>query len=102
MSDFIKSMLRNGVQVGWGAIAVWLVHHNVPISDNVSNWVVTTGVAVVIFLVMALIRWLEERPGTSRLAVYARALARILMLGIAYTPSYPTPVPPAPPAPPVV
>ncbi len=97
MSDYLKSMLRNAVQLGWGAVAVWLVHHNMPLSNNVSNWVVDGGVSLVILATMALIRWLEERKGTGVVSVYARAIGRVLMLGIGYTPSYPEPaaVPPA-------
>lgn len=100
MSDYLKSMLRNAVQLGWGAVAVWLVHHNVQLSNNVANWVVDTGVSVTILLVIALIRWLEDRKGNGRFSVYARAVGRVLMLGIAYTPKYSDPAPPAPATPP--
>lgn len=100
MSDYAKSVVRTGVQLLWGAIAVWLVHHSMHISNNVSNWVVDTGVGVTIFAVVAAIRWLETRPGNKQWAVWARALGRVMMLFIEFTPKYPLPVPlPATPIP---
>lgn len=105
MSDYAKSVIRTGVQLLWGAIAVWLVHHSVHVSNNVSNWVVTSGVGVTIFAIISAIRWLETRPGSSQWSVWARALGRILMLGIQFSPKYPLPLPlptptpePVPPA----
>jgi short subunit dehydrogenase-like uncharacterized protein len=101
MSDYGKSVARHSVQILWGAVAVWLVHHSVPVSNNISNWVVDAGVAAVMLIVMTAIRWLESRPGDKTMNVWARALGRLLMLGIDYSPTYPPPTPPAPtPAPP--
>lgn len=99
MSDYLKSVVRTAIQLGWGAVVVWLVHHNVNISNNVSNWVVDGSVSLIMLAVTAAIRYLESSQGTTGAASVARSVGRLIMLGVPYTPKYTAPAPPAPAAP---
>lgn len=104
MSDLIQSIMRDFVQKLLGIAFVWTVAHgiNLPESDKaaITNWAILGMTALLLLVWTTLVRWLESRKGTSQFDSTARALGRVLMLGIKTTPSYTAPAAPAPPAPP--
>lgn len=83
MSTWLQSVVRTAVQLAWGVVASWLVAHNLPVPDDVTNWVTNVAVGLVMLVVVAALRWLETRDVASPLGRVARFLARILMLGAA-------------------
>jgi hypothetical protein len=84
MKDFLVSLLREFAQKGVGIAVVWLVAHGIDVPEAVTNWVVLTIVTVGLLIWTAVVRFLETRD-----SAFARAIARLLMLGIKAKPAYP-------------
>ena len=93
MSDFLKSLLRELAQKLVGVGALWLVAHGIEVPDAVTNWVILALVAGGLVAWTTAVRFLETRDEYTVFGRAARGLARLLMLGIKSTPSYPPAVP---------
>ena len=90
MPSVLLSVLRTGAQALVGYVVTYLVSHGINVPIEAQNYVIE-GVIVVAGIAAwtALVRWLETRKGEALFARGARALARLLMLGLgARTPIY--------------
>jgi hypothetical protein len=103
MSAFATSLLRSLAQKALGVLFVWVGVHVIAVPEHVrsavTDWAVLLVTTLLLFVWTSVVRWLETRRGDSPFDVYARALARILMLGIKSTPMYYTPPPTLKPVP---
>jgi hypothetical protein len=98
VTDFAKAVIRDFVKKVLGIVFAWLAVNIIAIpqadKDAVTNWVVLTVTAGFMFVWAVVVHWLETRTGNNPFAVACRALARLLMLGISFRPTYPgKPVP---------
>lgn len=91
MSDLVKSLLREVAQKLVGMVAFWLVAHGLDVPPAVTNWTVLALVTGGLVVWTALVRWFETRYGTGPLGRFARAVGRLLMLGIGAKPTYVAP-----------
>lgn len=89
MADLYTSLLREFAQKAVGVIALWLTAHGLNLPTSVKDWVTLTAVAGGLWLWTALLRWLETRPDNAAAGRFAQWVARLLMLGIGRTPTYP-------------
>jgi hypothetical protein len=96
VSSIALSIVRSAVQFLGGLIFTWLASHglNIPVEQQATiAALVVTFVGTVGYT--AAVRWLETRKGSSWPAVLARALAKLLMLGLTgRQPVYPPAAPP--------
>lgn len=88
LNDFVASVLRELAQKIVGIAAVWLAAHVLPVPSAVTDWAVLTLVTGGVALWTILVRFLETRVGDTGFGRFARAVARLLMLGINAKPTY--------------
>ncbi len=88
MADLAKSLIRTGVQLGWGAVVAWLTVRHLDVPDVVTNWVTDTTVALAMLAVTAVIRFMETRSTGTAAGRAARWLAKVIMLGAHWRPKY--------------
>jgi hypothetical protein len=92
MSAFATSLLRSLAQKVLGMLFVWVGVHFIAVPEHVrsavTDWAVLLVTTLLLFVWTSAVRWLETRRGDTPFDVYARALARILMLGIKSKPFY--------------
>lgn len=94
MNDFLKSALREVAQKLVGIVAVWaFAHLGLDVPEAVTSWAVLAIVGGGVALWTIAVRFLETRSADTALGRGARALARLLMLGIGSKPTYPAPTP---------
>lgn len=88
MGDLIKSVVRTGVQLGWGSVVAWLVVRHIDVPDAVTAWVTDAAVGVVMLGVTAAIRFMETRSSSTGAGKVLRWVAKVVMLGASWRPKY--------------
>jgi len=93
MSSWLLSVLRTGVQALVGLLVTFAAAHGLCVPLDVQGVFAQTltaiAVAGAVTAVTAALRWLESRTGADFWSRAARALVKVLMLGLAgKTPVY--------------
>lgn len=92
MSSWLYSALRTAAQVVVGYAVTWLGARGIDVPLETQAWLVQVAlVGGGIALYTAVVRWLEDRRGAGLPARAARAVARLLMLGLGQRPLYASP-----------
>lgn len=80
--DWVMFAWRHAAQVVIGAVAAWLVAHNViGLDETTQGALEAAAFGVGMWAYGIVVHWLETRTGGSLLAKVARGLAKVLMLG---------------------
>lgn len=93
MPSWLMSILRTAAQALGGYAFTWLAAHGLDVPVEAQSYIVQVLlVGAGIGAWTALVRFLETRKGDGMLALAARGLARLLMLGLSgRTPVYVAP-----------